>query len=130
MRISDWSSDVCSSDLLANTNQQIHDPIGARVLADGTLWFTLSCFDGDPDSADATALTPLIAAMRADRPATRAATRLGLALRSNNGGSSDTRRRHARRFAVRHRREVLEGCVGGVGQASCRGGAGNVKKLS
>src|SRR3546814_17264694 len=72
---------------LANTNQQIHDPIGARVLADGTRWFTLSGFDGDPDSAAATALTPLIAAMLAARAATAAAPRSLLARPSNNGGA-------------------------------------------
>src|SRR3546814_7504688 len=97
---------------LANTNQQIHDPIGARVLADGTRWFTLSGFDGDPDSADATALTPLIAAMRADRAAIAAPPRIVLDLRRNNGGSSEWSRQIDEILWGRERVEALD-CSGG-----------------
>jgi hypothetical protein len=74
---------------LADTNQRTHEPIGARVLADGTRWFTMSGFDGNPAGDDAKRLTPMIAAMRADREALRQAPRIVLDLRGNNGGSSD-----------------------------------------
>jgi len=74
---------------IADTNQRTREAIGARILPDGTRWFTLSGFDGNPDGADAKALIPLIAAMRADRDALRRAPRIVLDLRGNNGGSSD-----------------------------------------
>lgn len=70
------------------TTRSGHDPIGARTLADGARWFTLSGFNGDPNSEDAKALTPLIAAMQADRDAILAAPRIVLDLRGNHGGSS------------------------------------------
>ncbi|MES2336578.1 MAG: hypothetical protein V4537_00615 [Pseudomonadota bacterium] len=62
--------------------------IGARILADGTRWFSMSSFDGDPDGATAKALRPMIAAMRRDRAAIGAAPRIVLDLRGNGGGSS------------------------------------------
>jgi hypothetical protein len=74
---------------LGDTNQRTREPIGAKVLPDGTRWFTLSGFDGNPAGGDAKALTPMIAAMRADREALRQAPRIVLDLRGNNGGSSD-----------------------------------------
>jgi len=74
---------------LADTNQRTRESIGAKVLPDGTRWFTLSGFDGNPDGADAKALVPMIAAMRTDRDALRQAPRIILDLRGNNGGSSD-----------------------------------------
>lgn len=74
---------------LGDTNQRMREPIGARLLADGTRWFTLSGFDGNPTGDDAKALTPMIAAMRSDREALRRAPRIVLDLRGNNGGSSD-----------------------------------------
>src|SRR3546814_19691453 len=33
MRISDWSSDVCSSDLVNDPSSQVHNLIGARIVA-------------------------------------------------------------------------------------------------
>src|SRR3546814_3157420 len=36
MRISDWSSDVCSSDLLAGCDQQLHEA-AVRALGDGAV---------------------------------------------------------------------------------------------
>ena len=83
---------IADSDLvkrLTDTNQRVREPIGAKVLPDGTRWFTLSGFDGNPAGDDAKALTPMIAAMRADREALRQAPRIVLDLRGNNGGSSD-----------------------------------------
>lgn len=74
---------------LRETSRRAHEPIGARTLADGTRWFTLSGFGGDPDGADARALAPLIAAMQADRDAIVKAPRIVLDLRGNDGGSSD-----------------------------------------
>jgi len=74
---------------LADTNQRAREPIGARTDPDGTRWFTLSGFNGDPDGADAAALRPLIAALAADRDAIVGAPRIVLDLRGNNGGSSD-----------------------------------------
>ena len=74
---------------IADTNQRTHEPIGAKTLPDGTRWFTLSGFNGDPAGADAKGLVPLIAAMRADRAQLESAPRIVLDLRGNNGGSSE-----------------------------------------
>ena len=74
---------------LADTNQRTREPIGAKVLPNGTRWFTLSGFDGNPAGDDAKALTPMIAAMRAERDTLRQGPRIVLDLRGNNGGSSD-----------------------------------------
>ena len=60
-----------------------------RTLADGTRWFSIPSFDGDPGSTAGKALPPMIAAMRADRPAIAAAPAIVLDLRDNGGGSSD-----------------------------------------
>ncbi len=87
----DWKP-IADGDLanrLGDTNQRTREPIGARILPDGTRWFTLSGFDGNPAGEDARALTPMIAAMRSDREALRQAPRIVLDLRGNNGGSSD-----------------------------------------
>ncbi|HVI97750.1 MAG TPA: S41 family peptidase [Sphingomonas sp.] len=111
---------------LADTNRQVHDPIGARVFADGTRWFTLSGFDGDPDSADAKALAPLIATMRADRAAIVAAPRIVLDLRGNNGGSSDWSRQIAEILWGKQRVEALDGATG----VDWRASADNVKTLT
>ena len=87
----DWQpiDDKALTARLADTNQRTHEPIGAKTLADGTRWFTLSGFNGDPAGADAKGLVPTIAAMRADRAAIAAAPRIVLDLRGNNGGSSE-----------------------------------------
>jgi hypothetical protein len=74
---------------IADTNQRSREAIGARILPDGTRWFTLSGFDGNPEGTDAKALVPMIAAMRTDRDTLRRAPRIVLDLRGNNGGSSD-----------------------------------------
>ena len=74
---------------IADTNQRTHELIGAKTLSDGTRWFTLSGFDGDPAGPDAKGLVPLIAGMRADRARLENAPRIVLDLRGNNGGSSE-----------------------------------------
>jgi len=70
-------------------------PIGVRVLADGTRWYAMSDFDGDPSGAAAKALLPMIAAMKRDRAAVAAAPAIVLDLRGNGGGSSDWSRQIA-----------------------------------
>ncbi len=77
------------SQRLDETAPSAHLAPGARTLADGTRWFALPSFDGDPDGATAKALIPMIAAMRRDRTALLAAPRIVFDLRGNTGGSSD-----------------------------------------
>jgi len=73
----------------AATAPRAHPEFAARTLADGTRWFSLPGFNGDPDSADAKSLTPIIKSMRKDAIAIAAAPRIVLDLRGNGGGSSD-----------------------------------------
>lgn len=80
---------------LAATAPRARPEFGARTLADGTRWFTMPSFNGDPDAAPAKALVPMIAAMRRDRDAMAAAPRIVLDLRGNGGGSSDWSRQIA-----------------------------------
>jgi hypothetical protein len=68
---------------------------GARVLNDGTRWYSIPSFDSDPQSRAGKALPPMIAAMRADRAALAAAPAIVLDLRGNGGGSSDWSRQIA-----------------------------------
>ena len=102
-------------------------PIAARTLADGTRWYAISDFDGDPDGAAARALRPMIAGMKSDRAAIATAPRIVLDLRGNGGGSSDW----SRQIAV-----VLwgEGAVAGVKLDSdavdWRASAANVASLA
>ncbi|MBB4153312.1 hypothetical protein GGQ80_001214 [Sphingomonas jinjuensis] len=71
------------------TAPRVRPLIGARVLADGTRWFAMSSFDGDPASDTAKALRPLIAGMTSDRAGIATAPAVVLDLRGNGGGSSD-----------------------------------------
>lgn len=80
---------------LAAASQVTHPPIEARTLADGTRWFGLGDFNGDPASEGGRKLPGLIAAMKADRAALVAAPAIVLDLRGNNGGSSDWSRQIA-----------------------------------
>ncbi len=73
----------------AATAPRARPEFAARTLADGTRWFSLPGFNGDPDSADAKSLTPIIKSMRKDALAIAAAPRIVLDLRGNGGGSSD-----------------------------------------
>jgi len=68
---------------------------GARVLEDGSRWYSIPSFDGEPQSPAGKALPPMIAAMRADRVALAAAPAIVLDLRGNGGGSSDWSRQIA-----------------------------------
>jgi hypothetical protein len=68
---------------------------GARVLKDGSRWYSIPSFDGEPQSPAGKALPPMIAAMRADRGALAAAPAIVLDLRGNGGGSSDWSRQIA-----------------------------------
>ena len=63
--------------------------IAARTLGDGTRWFSLGSFAGDPRSPAGQALASLVASLRADRSALAAAPAIVLDLRANDGGSSD-----------------------------------------
>jgi hypothetical protein len=87
----DWQpiSPSAMNDRLAETSKHTQEPIGQKSYADGTRWFTLSGFNGDPNGDDAKALQPLIAAIKADRDAIVTAPRIVLDLRGNGGGSSD-----------------------------------------
>lgn len=80
---------------LATASQVTHPPIEARTLADGTRWFGLGDFNGDPASEGGRKLPGLIAVMKADRAALIAAPAIVLDLRGNNGGSSDWSRQIA-----------------------------------
>jgi len=73
----------------AATAPRTRPEFAARTLADGTRWFSLPGFNGDPDSADAKSLTPIIKSIRKDALAIAAAPRIVLDLRGNGGGSSD-----------------------------------------
>lgn len=64
------------------------EPIGMRTLPDGTVWITLSDFDGNLDHPAAKALEPLIKKVQAQRQSILAAPRVVLDLRGNNGGDS------------------------------------------
>lgn len=109
-----------------DTGKSAADPIGARTLADGTRWFTLSDFDGAPDSAAAKALTPMIAAMRTDRAAIAAAPRIIFDLRGNGGGSSDWSAQIAEIIWGKQRVEAESGSSA----VDWRASADNVKTLS
>jgi hypothetical protein len=80
---------------LKATYRRERDPIGMRTWPDGTVWITLSDFNGAPDGPAAKALEPLIARLRAERAAIVSAPRIVLDLRGNNGGSSDWSRQVA-----------------------------------
>ena len=73
---------------VGDTAPMAHPPIAARILADGTRWFSMSSFDGDPASETAKALRPMVDAMQRDRTAILGGPRIVLDLRGNGGGSS------------------------------------------
>jgi hypothetical protein len=72
----------------AATWRRAAEPIGMRTLPDGTVWITLSDFDGNLDHPAAKALEPLIKKVQAEHQAMLAAPRVVLDLRGNNGGDS------------------------------------------
>lgn len=74
---------------LSASNHAAPRTFGARVLPDGTRWYSMPSFDGDPGTAAGKALPPLIAGIAADRAALAAAPAIVLDLRGNGGGSSE-----------------------------------------
>lgn len=72
----------------AATAPRAHPTFATRTLADGTRWYAMPGFNGDPGSVDAKALTQMIAAMRAEIGGT-VGPRIVFDLRGNGGGSSD-----------------------------------------
>lgn len=79
----------------AATAPRARPDFGARTLANGTRWFSMRSFDGDPGSDTAKALVPMIADMKRDRAQVVAAPKIVLDLRGNGGGSSDWSRQIA-----------------------------------
>lgn len=82
-------SDAEFQDRFAAAAPRARPDFASRTLPDGTRWYTMPSFDGDPASDAAKALAPMITAMKRDRAALAAAPRIVLDLRSNGGGSSD-----------------------------------------
>ncbi|WP_238560168.1 S41 family peptidase [Sphingomonas sp. Mn802worker] len=80
----------------AATAPRARPAIGAHVLADGTRWYAMSNFDGNPEGATAKALRPMIADLTRDRDQVVAAPRIVLDLRGNGGGSSEWSQQIAR----------------------------------
>ena len=81
---------------MAATGARTVVPAGARTLADGTRWYSMNSFDGDPAGPAAKVLEPMIAGMAADRARLATARAVVLDVRGNGGGSSDWSRRIAR----------------------------------
>lgn len=73
----------------AATAPRAHPEFAARTLTDGTRWFSMPGFNGDPESVDAKALTTLIKAMKQEAEAVLTSPHIVLDLRGNGGGSSD-----------------------------------------
>ncbi|CAN5271697.1 hypothetical protein BH10PSE17_BH10PSE17_28980 [soil metagenome] len=80
---------------LAVTSQTSAIPIGTHKLWDGTRWFNLGSFNGDPASSAGQRLPALISDMKLDRANIVAAPAIVLDLRGNGGGSSDWSRQIA-----------------------------------
>jgi hypothetical protein len=108
------------------TAPRAHPDFAARALADGTRWYALPGFDGDPGSADAKALVPIIAGMKADRAGIAAAPRIVLDLRGNGGGSSDWSQQIAAILWGRTAMQALPDTSQGV---DWRASAGNIATL-
>jgi Peptidase family S41 len=101
----DWKP-ISDDELAKRRNQAWHrasDPIGMRVLTDGTVWIGLSDFDGDPNGAASKALVPLIAELGDKRALLIKAPAIVLDVRGNNGGSSDWSVQIARVIWGKHR---------------------------
>lgn len=80
----------------AATAPRARPAIGARVLADGTRWYSMSSFNGDPEGTAAKALRPIVAQMTRDRAEVVRAPAIVLDLRGNGGGSSEWSQQIAR----------------------------------
>ncbi len=110
----------------AATAPRAHPDFGARTLADGTRWYSLPGFNGDPGSADAKALPPIIATMRANIDAVAAAPRIVLDLRGNGGGSSDWSQQIA---AILWGRAAINALPSNSQGVDWRASAGNIATL-
>ncbi|MEA2999619.1 MAG: hypothetical protein QOK17_1452 [Sphingomonadales bacterium] len=82
-------------DRMKAISPQISWQFGARVLSDGTRWYSIPSFNADPRSPAGKALPPMIAAMQAERGTLAAAPSIVLDVRGNGGGSSDWSRQIA-----------------------------------
>ncbi|HEY9130773.1 MAG TPA: hypothetical protein VIM98_03370, partial [Dyella sp.] len=102
------------------------DPIGMRVLNDGTVWIALSDFDGDPDGPASKALLPLIAELKKERKTLIEAPAIVLDARGNHGGSSDWSRRIAE--AIWGKRRVDRAQIGSDA-VDWRASTGNIATL-
>jgi hypothetical protein len=78
-----------------NVTRELPRSFAARTLADGTRWYAMPSFNGDPQSEAGKALPAMLATMRSERTALAAAPRIVLDLRGNGGGSSDWSRQVA-----------------------------------
>lgn len=106
----DWKP-ISDDDLATRRNQawtRARDPIGMRVLSDGTVWLTLSDFDGDPNGPASKALLPLIAELKKNRAMLVRAPAVVLDVRGNNGGSSDWSQQIAQVIWGKHRVDRVE----------------------
>lgn len=97
------------------TAPRFNAAIGSSTFGSGTRWFSLSDFDGEPDSEVFESLTTLIAEMRRDGDAIRSAPRVVLDLRGNGGGSSNWSK------------QIAEIIWGNARLASLEGGSGYVE---
>ncbi len=82
-------AEVESRSRLDSTVVRADPPIEARILSNGARWFSMSDFNGYPESSTAKSLRSMIADMERDRAAILAAPAVILDLRGNGGGSSD-----------------------------------------
>src|SRR3546814_10898316 len=73
MRISDWSSDVCSSDLADNASMMLRDTVAACVLASNGSGSTPA---SRRSSSKAARMSDRISTFHADTDATKAPTRV------------------------------------------------------
>lgn len=87
--------DAAFDERFATTSQRARPAFASKTLDDGTRWYGLPSFDGDPAGTAAKALGPMIARLRQDRAAIVTAPRIVLDLRGNGGGSSDWSRQIA-----------------------------------
>ncbi len=110
----------------AATAPRAHPEFGSRTLADGTRWYALPGFNGDPASTDAKALVPIIAAMRAEIGAVSLAPRIVLDLRGNGGGSSDWSQQIA---AILWGRAAIDALPSNSQGVDWRASAGNIATL-
>ncbi|MDG6078166.1 hypothetical protein E3U23_03050 [Erythrobacter litoralis] len=119
-------SDKELADRFGATGLRFSPEIGARTFDSGTRWYSLSDFDGEPESEASKQLTALIADMRSDGDAIRSAPRIVLDLRGNGGGSSDWSKQIAR---IIWGDDTVESVESGSDYVEWRASAGNIAAL-